>query len=228
MEEIKRKKDADLHIRCYKEDKEYVERRAKDGFGSEHNSKTNFVLYALRHVDDASPVNLEEADALIKCIRDNRQTLYGIYVSLGNIVQEMNAISNNINQIARQINTTMKKARAEGESAKETTDRLQRFSNAVSFALYNLETKMNEWNQQITPMRQKVSTALNGENNILSRCLVFPKVGATEKRAERLLHMIQDFKKEYPEYDYRYMMLDGFVRMLWNSTKTDIHKNKEG
>ena len=228
MEEIRRKKDADLHIRCYKEDKEFVERRARDGFGNEHNSKTNFVLYALRHVDDASPVNLEEADALIETIRDNRQTLYGTYVSLGNIVQGISVIGNNINQIARQINTAMKMAKAEGETTMTIADRLQRFSNDVSFGLYQLETKTAEWEKLLTPMRQTVNTTLKGENDILSRCLVFPKVGTTRRSETQLLRLIQDFEREHPEYEYKYMLLTGFVRKVENAVKSEEKEDKEG
>lgn len=227
MEENKRKKDADIHIRCYKEDKQYVEQRSKDGFGNEHNSKTNFVLYALRHVDDASPVNLYEADALIKAIGDNRQTLYGIHVGLGDIVQEMNAMGNNINQIARQINTAMKMARAEGESGKSIMGRLQNFENEVNYALYQLEEKIAEWDNHLTPMKKAVSTTLKGENEILSRCLVFPKVGTTKRREAQLLRLIQDFRREHPEYEYKYMLLAGFIHKVEDVIKAADEGRKE-
>ena len=64
-------------------------------------------------------------------------------------------MGNNINQIARQINTAMKTARAGGESVKSVMERLLNYENEVSYALYKLEEKMAEWDYQLTPMKKE-------------------------------------------------------------------------
>lgn len=111
MNEQRKKKSAEIHIRCYPDDKKYAEERARESFGSGRNTLTNFVIYALRHVDDASPINLNMAWELIDSIGTNRQTLAATHSTITNIPQEINAIGKNVNQVAKAVNTVMLKAR---------------------------------------------------------------------------------------------------------------------
>ena len=123
-EKLAKTKDADIHIRCFREDKKYVESRAKDGFGKKTNSMTNFVLYAIRHVDDSSPIDIEQAEGLIQTIGDNRQTLAAVHEDINGIPQELNELGNNLNQIAKATNTILRTAREDDETQKETIDKI--------------------------------------------------------------------------------------------------------
>ena len=184
MEEIIRKKDSDIHIRCYKEDKEYVNKRAKDGFGKEKNSITNFILYAIRHVDDASPIDLMEADELIRAIGENRQTLAAVHEDINSIPQELNAFGNNLNQIAKSINTIMKIAREDGEDLKETVGKIAAFERTIIAMFEEVVLKIESYNDTVLQARIKINNILRKEDEILTRCLVFPAVGENIKRKE--------------------------------------------
>ena len=120
-------KTGDIHLRCYQEDKDFLIQRAKDGFGKDENSMTNVVLYALRHVDDTSPINLSCVDGLIKAISSNRQTLAEVHADISRISNEINSIGNNINQIAKGVNTALKIAREDNPKAHETINRILSF-----------------------------------------------------------------------------------------------------
>jgi uncharacterized protein YoxC len=219
-EKLAKTKDADIHIRCFREDKKYVESRAKDGFGKKTNSMTNFVLYAIRHVDDSSPIDIEQAEGLIQTIGDNRQTLAAVHEDINGIPQELNELGNNLNQIAKATNTILKIAREDDETPKETVDKIVAFEREVSFLMKELYKKIGEFNKTIQQARTRINSTLRKEDEILTRCLVFPTVGEKARSDAQLLRMLQDFKKS-TKLTFDMMTVAELVSILKIEPKTE-------
>lgn len=226
-EEVKRKKDADIHVRCYPEDKAYVEERAKDGFGKQKNSQTNFVLYAVRHANDASPIDLEQADGLIKEISKNRQPLAEAHSVISNVYQELSAIGNNINQIAKSINTIMKIAREDGEDARITVDKLVVFQEKIKGSLSVLSELRDKYDGNIKQARNRINNTLRKEDELLTRCLVFPTVGTSNVSDAQLLRLLQDYMKANSKNDYNRMSVAYFKSMIQRNLTSKKEEGKE-
>ncbi len=195
-DKIKRTKDADIHIRCYPEDKMFVEERAKNGFGKGSSTMTNFILYALRHVDDASPIDLNYVDKLMLEISYNRADIAEAHQTIANIPHELNAIGKNINQVAKAVNTVMLKARKNGESTDSVIMKLLTFQNTLIGHIRDISSIMDKYSESIKSARSLINHALRGEDELLTRCLVFPEVGNRHHRLSQLLRMVSDYQKE--------------------------------
>jgi len=195
-DKIKKTKDADIHIRCYPEDKMFVEDRSKNGFGRGASTMTNFVIYALRHVDDASPIDLNYVDNLMQSISSNRSDLASAHQTIANIPHELNAIGKNINQVAKAVNTVMLKARKNGETNVETIAKLMSFQNSLIVQTRDLSSIMDKYNNSIKAARITINAVLRKEDELLTRCLVFPEVGNRYHRLCQLMRMIKDYQKE--------------------------------
>jgi flagellar hook-basal body complex protein FliE len=196
MNEKKKRKSAEIHIRCYPDDKKYAEDRARDNFGSGRNTLTNFVIYALRHIDDASPIDLSKAWELIETISRNRQVLAATHETIANIPQEINAIGKNVNQVAKAVNTVMLKARKNGETTAETVSKLLGYQNLIFSFMEDLSSAIDNYNDTFRQARTTVNAILRKEDEILTRCLVFPQVGPRHRRLSQLLRMLQDYQEE--------------------------------
>ena len=196
MKEQKKKKSAEIHIRCYPDDKKYAEERARESFGSGRNTLTNFVIYALRHVDDASPVNLNMAWEMIDAISTNRDVLASTHSAITSIPQEINAIGKNINQIAKAVNTVMLKARKNGEANAETITKLLTFQNRLIICMKDLTSMIDNYNDTVRQAKTTVNAVLRKEDEILTRCLVFPQVGTNHRRLSQLMRMLQEYQRE--------------------------------
>lgn len=196
MNEQKKKKSAEIHIRCYPDDKKYAEERARESFGNGRNTLTNFVIYALRHVDDASPINLNMAWELIDSISTNRQVLAATHSTITNIPQEINAIGKNINQVAKAVNTVMLKARKNGEATVETITKLLDFQNRLVVYMKDLTSMIDNYNDTVRQAKTTVNAVLRKEDEILTRCLVFPQVGSNHRRLSQLMRMLEDYQRE--------------------------------
>ena len=196
MNEQKKKKSAEIHIRCYPDDKKYAEDRARNSFGSGRNTLTNFVIYALRHIDDASPIDLSKARELIETISKNRQVLAATHETIANIPQEINAIGKNINQVAKAVNTVMLKARKNGEATAETVSKLLGYQNLLFTFMRDMDSVTDNYNDTFRQARTTVNAVLRKEDEILTRCLVFPQVGNRHGRLSQLMRMLQDYQKE--------------------------------
>ena len=209
-----RNKTADIHVRCNPEDKMYIEERAKSGFGGKASSQSNLVRYAIRHIDDSSSVDLDRAHELIVAIGNNRPSLAAVHETINDIPQELSAIGNNINQIAKAINTIMKIAREDKESPHETIAKIIAFDNSISSHMDKLCAKIDSYNNTIQDARRIVNNALRKEDEILTRCLVFPTVGGRSTIQAQLLRMLQDSKKDNPQLDFETMTLSKFMDLL--------------
>ena len=196
MNEQKKKKSAEIHIRCYPDDKKYAEERARECFGSGRNTLTNFVIYALRHIDDASPIDLNRAWELIETISKNRQVLAATHSTITGIPQEINAIGKNINQIAKAVNTVMLKARKNGETTADTFAKLLGYQNLLITYMKNLTSVIDNYNDTVRQAKTTVNAVLRKEDEILTRCLVFPQVGTRQRRLSQLMRMLHDYQKE--------------------------------
>ena len=187
MKEKKKRKSAEIHIRCYPDDKKYAEERARESFGSGRNTLTNFVIYALRHIDDSSPVNLNMAWELIDAISNNRDVLASTHGTI---------TSKNVNQVAKAVNTVMLKARKNGEATAETIIKLLTFQNRLIIYMKDLTSMIDNYNDTVRQAKTTVNAVLRKEDEILTRCLVFPQVGTNHRRLSQLMRMLQDYQRE--------------------------------
>lgn len=213
-----RTKKGDIHVRCDKEDKEYIVERSKNGFGRKSNSISNLVRYAIRHIDDGSSIDLDLADALIKAISENRQPLAAVHEDINGIPQELSAIGNNLNQITKAINTITKIAREDKDENEKTTreaiDKITAFENGISKLMKELNSKIDSYNNTVREARTTVNNALRKEDEILTRCLVFPTVGGKKNANALLLRMLQDFKKDSPKLELDGMTVNALMYLL--------------
>ena len=217
MNEIRTKK-GDIHVRCDKEDKEYIVERSKNGFGGKSNSISNLVRYAIRHIDDGSSIDLDLADALIKAISENRQSLAAVHEDINGIPQELCAIGNNLNQITKAINTITKIAREDkdedGKTTREAIDKITAFESGISKLMKELNSKIDSYNNTVREARTTVNNVLRKEDEILTRCLVFPTVGGKKIANALLLRMLQNFKKDSPDLDIDGMTVSALMYLL--------------
>jgi hypothetical protein len=200
-EKTKKIRDSYINIRCYAEDKMYAEERAKNGYGKGKHTISNFVLYAMRHVDDASPISIDKVKNLVHSIGENRQPLAAIHQSIVNFPREINAVGNNINQIAKSCNSLLLKAKKEGKTTEDTIINLLSYQSALIIYLNKIISIMEEYSKPINAARINISTILRKEDEILTRCLVFPKESERGRKLSQLMRMIQDYQHEANIHD---------------------------
>lgn len=224
-------KTGDIHLRCYQEDKDFLIQRAKDGFGKDENSMTNVVLYALRHVDDTSPITLSHVDGLIRTISENRQTLAAVHADLTRISNEFNSIGHNINQIARGINIVLKIAREDMPEAHDTIAKVLAFQNELNFNMTDLSYSTEKYEQQIASARTRINSCLRKEDELLTKTLVHPRVGKAQQLEAQLLRLLE----EYMETDQMRFDRMNVVNLLFElrekvkaSYAEEDTENKEG
>ena len=186
-------KTGDIHLRCYQEDKDFLIQRAKDGFGKEENSMTNVVLYALRHVDDTSPINLSCVDGLIKAISSNRQTLAEVHADISRISNEINSIGNNINQIAKGVNTALKIAREDNPKAHETINRILSFQEDMHNAVLDFGYTVDNYEKNFSSAKTRINSCLRKEDELLTKTLVHPRVGKAQLLEAQLLRLLEEY-----------------------------------
>jgi len=146
---------------------------SKGGFGGrEKATKAEVIRYAILHFYDNKPVNLMEAEPLIKAISNNRRGLSSCQETLAGLVRELNAIGVNINQIAHKINFLMVKAAEEGLDLPNQIELLNSFWEEVVGAAKNLYGVIKKIEPAITPAKDAVLSALKGENEIMNRLLI--------------------------------------------------------
>lgn len=199
VETTKVNKKKFIHLRVHDEDHEYVKERAMDGFGSGRPTMTNFVLYAIHHVDDASPIVLSFVDELIRTIGDNRQPLAEVHADMVGIVGEVKAIGHNVNQIAKAINTTLKYARNGGMSVKEMVSDVLQFQGEVGESINTLATLYKKYEPVFRPANTRVNNVLRKEDGILTKTLCFPRVGRAQQLPPMLLRMLEEYTTANPE-----------------------------
>ena len=108
----------------------------------------------------------------------------------------------------------MKIAREDKESPHETIAKIIAFDNSISSHMDKLCAKIDSYNNTIQDARRIVNNALRKEDEILTRCLVFPTVGGRSTIQAQLLRMLQDSKKDNPQLDFETMTLSKFMGLL--------------
>ena len=143
------------------------------GFGGRDKANKSEVLrYAIKHFYDNKPVDLKEADSLIKAISTNRDSLQKGLYTLSGMVKELNAVGNNINQIAHKINLLMMKAVEDGVDVGTEISQFNAFYNEVHKALGELLELTDRLAPNVEPAKAAVLSAMEEENEIMNRLLI--------------------------------------------------------
>lgn len=219
----------DIHLRCYQEDKDFLIQRAKDGFGKDENSMTNVMLYALRHVDDTSPITLSHVDGLIRAISENRQTLASVHADITRISSEINSIGNNINQIAKGVNTALKIAREDNPKADETINRILSFQDDMHNAVLDFGYTVDNYEENFSSAKTLINSCLHKEDELLTKTLVHPRVGKAQLLEAQLLRLLEEYmggdQMRFGSMDVISLLFELRQKVKNNFEKTD---NKEG
>ena len=143
------------------------------GFGGrDQASKSEIIRYAIKHFYDNKPVDLKEADSLIKAISKNRKELQEGLYTLTKLVKELNAIGVNLNQITHKINYLQKKAEDENIPLGNRADSLVKFAKEIEYIHNDLYSIFGEISSNLEPARDATLLAMDGENEIMNRLLI--------------------------------------------------------
>ena len=145
----------------------------KGGFGGrDHATMSEVVRYAIKHFYDNKPVDLKEADSLIKAISKNRKELQEGLYTLTKLVKELNAIGVNLNQITHKINYLQQKAEDESIPLGNRADNLVKFAKEIESIHDDLYSIFCEISSNLEPARDATLLAMDGENEIMNRLLI--------------------------------------------------------
>lgn len=168
------KKDLQLNMKLDTETYTQLNRITKNGGfgGKDKATKSEVIRYAIKHFYDNKPVDLKEAEPLIKAISENRDQLTAGLETLSRLIRELNAIGVNLNQITHRLNATMNKAIEEGVYIEKQIDIINDFWNGVVDMLEMLDHILPEIRPAIEPAQNATLEAMNGENEIIRRLLI--------------------------------------------------------
>lgn len=145
----------------------------KGGFGGRNQAtKSEIIRYAIKHFYDNKPVDLKEADSLIKSISKNRKELQKGLYTLTKLVKELNAIGVNLNQITHKINYLQQKAEDDDISLGSRADSLLKFAKEIESIHDDLYSIFGEISVNLEPARDATLSAMEGENEIMNRLLI--------------------------------------------------------
>lgn len=187
----KKRNDNQIHLR-EKNKGEWV-KRSMNGFGKPKYALSNMIRYAVDHMDDGVGVSLKDADSLIKCIADNRMGLATFEADFRRIIEEINRLGNNVNQIAKKINLVMLKAEENGTDADEVCRELLHFKDGTLENMASIRTLIREYKETVVNDKNAISDILFKEDELLTRCLVFPPVGDFKVKVGQLLRALQEY-----------------------------------
>lgn len=187
----KKRNDNQIHLR-EKNKGEWV-KRSMNGFGKPKYALSNMIRYAVDHMDDGVGVSLKDADSLIKCIADNRMILATFEADFRRIIEEINRLGNNVNQIAKKINLAMLKAEENGTDADEVCRELLHFKDGTLENMASIRTLIREYKETVVNDKNAISDILLEEDELLTRCLVFPPVGDFKVKVGQLLRALQEY-----------------------------------
>lgn len=167
-------KDIPLYIKIDNETSSDLEKiTSNGGFGGRDKAtKSEVVRYAIKHFYDNKPVDLKEADSLIKAISANRNSLQKGLYTLSGLVKELNAVGNNINQIAHNINFLMLKAAEDNIDVADQIKKINGFYNEVTDTLTELMELTDRLKPSVEPAKVAVLSAMEKENEIMNRLLL--------------------------------------------------------
>ena len=182
----KKRNDNQIHLR--ERDKGKWVARSMNGFGKPKYSLSNMI-----RMDDGVGVSLKDADSLVKCIADNRMVLATFEADFRRIIEEINRLGNNVNQIAKKINLLMLKAEENGTEVSEQRRELLQFRDGTLENMASIRTLIREYKETVVNDKNAISDILLKEDELLTRCLVFPPVGNFKVKVGQLLRALQDY-----------------------------------
>ena len=145
----------------------------KGGFGGrEKATKSEVLRYAVKHFYDNKPVDIKEAEPLIKAISGNRKELQEGLYTLTKLVKELNAIGVNLNQITHKINYLQQKAEYDAIPLGSRADSLLKFAKEIESIHDDLYSIFGEISTNLEPARDATLSAMEGENEIMNRLLI--------------------------------------------------------
>lgn len=168
------KKDIQLNLKLDSETYMQLNRITKNGGfgGKEKATKSEVIRYAIKHFYDNKPVNLEEAEPLIKAISENRDELSSGLETLNRLVRELNSIGINLNQISHNLNLNMLKANEANASLEERINIIKESSENIDYATWLLQQLLEKIDSEILPAKNVTLAVMNGENEIINRLLI--------------------------------------------------------
>lgn len=168
------KKDIQLNLKLDSETYMQLNRITKNGGfgGKEKATKSEVIRYAIKHFYDNKPVNLEEAEPLIKAISENRDELSSGLETLNRLVRELNSIGINLNQISHNLNLNMLKANEANASLEERINIIKDSSDNIDYATWLLQQLLEKIDSEILPAKNVTLAVMNGENEIINRLLI--------------------------------------------------------
>ena len=167
-------KDIPLYIKIDNETSSDLEKiTSNGGFGGRDKAtKSEVVRYAIKHFYDNKPIDLNEADSLIQSISTNRDSLQKGLYNLTGLIKELNAVGNNINQIAHNINFLMLKAAEDNIDVADQIKKINGFYNEVTDTLTELMELTDRLKPSVEPAKVAVLSAMEKENEIMNRLLI--------------------------------------------------------
>ncbi len=168
------KKDLQLNLKLDSETYMQLNRITKNGGfgGKDKATKSEVIRYAIKHFYDNKPVNLKEAEPLIKAISVNRDQLISGLETLSRLVRELNAIGVNLNQLSHNLNIKMLKLNETNASLEEKVNVLRESSDNIDYATWQLGQLFEKIESEIEPVKSIIWAVMNGENEIINRLLI--------------------------------------------------------
>lgn len=168
------KKDLQLNLKLDSETYTQLNRITKNGGfgGKDKATKSEVIRYAIKHFYDNKPVNLKEAEPLIKAISVNRDQLISGLETLSRLVRELNAIGVNLNQLSHNLNIKMLKLNETNASLEEKVNVLRESSDNIDYATWQLGQLFEKIESEIEPVKSIILAVMNGENEIINRLLI--------------------------------------------------------
>ncbi len=202
-----------IEIRTSPELKEAMIERSNNGFGAKGYGLSRMLRYAYLHMDDGSSIDLSEVDELVKTIATNRLQLDKINIFSQELLDEINRVGNNINQVARKVNLESLIAAEEGTPEYELGEKLFNLGTEFQYWQDTLIEKIDAFILSANKDIGAVQKILNGEDELLTRCLVFPQAGGKEHQYDVLIRKIKDYI-DGKEYIYNNMSVGRFLQEL--------------
>ncbi len=219
----KRKNDGNrrVEMRTPPELKKAMIERSYNGFGAKGYGLSRMLRYAFLHMDDGSSIDLSDVDELIKMIAANRLQLDKIGIFYQELLDEINRIGNNINQVTRKVNLESLMAAEEGTPEYELGEKLFNLATDIQYWQDTLVEKIDAFLLATTRDRGAVEKILTGEDELLTRCLVFPQAGEKEYQYDVLIQKIKDYIGDN-EHIYINMSIGRFLQELTGKKENNI------
>ena len=164
-----------------------------NGFGTKGYGLSRMLRYAFLHMDDGSSIDLSEAAELINTISSNRLQLDRLSIFHEELLREINRIGNNINQVTRKVNLESLLASEEGTSEYELAEKLRELGTEIQYWQDTLIEKVDAFILAASEDLGAIQKILVGEDELLSRCLVFPQAGEKKHQYNVLIRKIKDY-----------------------------------